>query len=66
MYKITPAGSLSSSQPDRPPCWATSLAFGLFIFIQLIDDMTPIGFVKESFYYFSFRGFFVPGPAAAF
>jgi hypothetical protein len=24
-----PAGSLSSSQPGRPPCWASSLAFGL-------------------------------------
>jgi hypothetical protein len=28
-YKITPAGSLSSSQPIGPPCWASSLAFGL-------------------------------------
>ncbi len=28
-YKITPAGSLSSSQPGRPPCWASPLAFGL-------------------------------------
>jgi hypothetical protein len=31
-YKITPAGSLSSSQPGGPPCWASPLAFGL------IDD----------------------------
>ncbi len=28
-YKITPAGSLSSSLPGGPPCWASSLAFGL-------------------------------------
>jgi hypothetical protein len=27
--KITPAGSLSSSQPGGPPCWANPLAFGL-------------------------------------
>jgi hypothetical protein len=26
-YKITPAGSLSSSQPGGPPCWASPLAF---------------------------------------
>jgi len=29
MYKITPAGSLSSSQPCGPPCWASPLAFSL-------------------------------------
>jgi hypothetical protein len=28
-YKITPAGSLSSSQTGRPPFWASPLAFGL-------------------------------------
>jgi hypothetical protein len=28
-YKITPAGSLPSSQAGRPPCWASLLAFGL-------------------------------------
>ncbi len=28
-YKITPAGSLSSSQPGGPPCWASPLSFGL-------------------------------------
>jgi hypothetical protein len=28
-YKITPAGSLSSSQPGGPPCWTSPLAFGL-------------------------------------
>jgi hypothetical protein len=28
-FKITPAGSLSSSQPGGPPCWASPLAFGL-------------------------------------
>jgi hypothetical protein len=28
MYKITPAGSLSRSQPGGPPCWAGPLAFG--------------------------------------
>ncbi len=28
-YKITPSGSLSSSQPGGPPCWASPLAFGL-------------------------------------
>ncbi len=28
-YKSTPAGSLSSSQPGGPPCWASPLAFGL-------------------------------------
>ncbi len=27
--KITPAGSLSSSQPGGPPCWFSPLAFGL-------------------------------------
>jgi hypothetical protein len=27
--KITPAGSLSSSQPGGTPCWASPLAFGL-------------------------------------
>ncbi len=27
--KITPAGSPSSSQPERPPCWDSPLAFGL-------------------------------------
>jgi hypothetical protein len=27
-YKITPAGSLSSSQPGGPPCWSSPLAFG--------------------------------------
>jgi hypothetical protein len=26
--KITPAGSLSHSQPGGPPCWASPLAFG--------------------------------------
>jgi hypothetical protein len=26
-YKTTPAGSLSSSQPGWPPCWACPLAF---------------------------------------
>jgi hypothetical protein len=29
---ITPAGSLSSSQPGGPPCWASPLAFGLIGF----------------------------------
>jgi hypothetical protein len=28
-YEITPAGSLSSSQPGGPPSWARILAFGL-------------------------------------
>jgi hypothetical protein len=28
-YKITPAGSLFSSQPGGPPCWVSPLAFGL-------------------------------------
>jgi hypothetical protein len=28
-YNITPAGSVSSSKPGWPPCWASSLAFGL-------------------------------------
>ncbi len=28
-YKITPVGSLSSSQPGGPLCWAISLAFGI-------------------------------------
>ncbi len=28
LYKITPAGSLSSSQPGGPPCWTSPLAFG--------------------------------------
>ncbi len=27
--KSHPAGSISSSQPGGPPCWASSLAFGL-------------------------------------
>jgi hypothetical protein len=27
--KSHPAGSLSSSQPGGPPCWASSLDFGL-------------------------------------
>jgi hypothetical protein len=27
--KSHPAGSLSSSQPSGPPCWASPLAFGL-------------------------------------
>jgi hypothetical protein len=27
----TPAGSLSSSQPGGPPCWASPLAFGLTV-----------------------------------
>ncbi len=27
--KITPAGSISYSQPRRPPCWTSPLAFGL-------------------------------------
>jgi hypothetical protein len=31
-YRITLAGSLSSSQPDEPPYWASPLALGL------IDD----------------------------
>jgi len=31
MYKITPAGSLSSSQQGGPPCWTSPLAFGLFV-----------------------------------
>ena len=30
-YNITPAGSLSSSQPGGPPCWASPLAFGLTV-----------------------------------
>jgi hypothetical protein len=30
-YKITPAGSLSSSQQGGPPCWASPLAFGLIV-----------------------------------
>ncbi len=30
MYKITPARSITSSQPSRPPWWASPLAFGLF------------------------------------
>ncbi len=30
-YKIPPAGSLSSSQPGGPPCWASPLAFGLIV-----------------------------------
>ncbi len=25
-FKITPAGSLSASQPGRPPCWTSTLA----------------------------------------
>jgi hypothetical protein len=29
-HKITPAGSLYSSQPGGPPWWASPLAFGLF------------------------------------
>ncbi len=29
LYKITPVGLLSSSQPRRPPCWASPLAFSL-------------------------------------
>jgi hypothetical protein len=28
-YNITSAGSLSSNQTGRPPCWASPLAFGL-------------------------------------
>ncbi len=28
-YKITTAGSLSSSRPGGPPCWTSHLAFGL-------------------------------------
>ncbi len=28
-YKITPAGSLSSSQPGGPSCWASPLVFSL-------------------------------------
>jgi hypothetical protein len=28
-YKITPAGSLSFSQPGGPSCWASPLALGL-------------------------------------
>jgi hypothetical protein len=31
-YKITPAGSLSSSQPGGPPCWVRPLAFGLIAY----------------------------------
>jgi hypothetical protein len=27
--KLHPARSISSSQPDGPPCWASPLAFGL-------------------------------------
>jgi hypothetical protein len=30
-YKSHPAGSLSSSQPEGPPCWVISLAFGLIL-----------------------------------
>jgi hypothetical protein len=29
MYKITPAGSLSSRQPGGPPCWSSTLAYDL-------------------------------------
>ncbi len=29
LQKIPPAGSLFSSQPGKPPCWASPLAFGL-------------------------------------
>jgi hypothetical protein len=29
--KLHPAGSLSSSQPGGPPCWASPLAFGLIV-----------------------------------
>jgi hypothetical protein len=29
--KSHPAGSLSSSQPGGPPCWASLLAFGLIV-----------------------------------
>jgi hypothetical protein len=36
-YKITPACSLSSSQPGGPPCWASPLDFG------------PIGFNIEKY-----------------
>jgi hypothetical protein len=32
MNKITPAGSLSSSQPGGPPCWTSPLAFSLISF----------------------------------
>jgi hypothetical protein len=31
IYKIAPAGSLSSSQPGGPPYWVIPLAFGLII-----------------------------------
>jgi hypothetical protein len=35
-YKTTPAGSLSSSQPVGPQCWAIPLAFGLIVILSLV------------------------------
>jgi hypothetical protein len=34
-HKSQPAGSLSSSQPDGPPCWVISLAFAsLVVYVE--------------------------------
>ncbi len=42
-HKITPAGSLSSSQPGWPPCWASALAFGLIDHIlPEVSDVTDV------------------------
>ncbi len=39
-FKVTPAGSLSSSQPGGPPCWTSPLACGLIGFAprSLLSD----------------------------
>ncbi len=43
MYKINPAGSLSSSQPGRPPCWTTPLAFDIIGCIRWGRRLEPRG-----------------------
>jgi hypothetical protein len=40
--KITPVGSLSSSQPGGPPCWASSLVFPSLGISLKVGDV-PVG-----------------------
>ncbi len=50
MYKITPAGPLSSSQPSGTVCWASPLTFGLlegeylFPFLPYIGSQASFSF----------------------
>ncbi len=54
-YKITPAESLSSSQPGGPPCWASPLAFGLIGYNPLSRQCTILLYViftKDEVYWY--------------